>query len=65
MRIFDPWEEYKNKQLFANMKIKQTTLICNTQNLQGIKKMVLDAPLSDTYLNNCKLEWLEKLSWSQ
>ena len=60
MDLFPPWEDYKNKQLFTNMK-KEKTLRCNTKPLKGFNPMVLGAPLNDTYLYNYKLEELEEL----
>ena len=47
------------------MKIKQTTLRCNTKYFYGINPMGLGAPLADTYLHNRKLEELEELPLSQ
>ena len=43
----NPWSEYKNKQVFTNMKMKQTTLWRKTEKLQGINPMVLSAPWAD------------------
>ena len=53
-----PCADYKNKQLFTNMKIKQTALICNKKHLQATDPMGLCAPWDDTYLHNCILEEL-------
>ena len=39
MGLFSPWVNYKNKQLFTNMKIKQTTLRFNIKHLQGMNTM--------------------------
>ena len=36
MGLCEPWDNYKNKTLFPNMKIKQTTLRCNKKYLQSI-----------------------------
>ena len=44
MGLCVPWDDYKNKQFFTNMKIKQTTLRCNTKHIQGTNPMVLSAP---------------------
>ena len=44
MGLCEPWEEYKNKPLFTNMKIKQTILICNTKYIQGMNPVGLGAP---------------------
>ena len=41
MGLFSPWVNYKNKQLFTNMKIKQTTLRFNIKHLQGMNTMGL------------------------
>ena len=41
MLLCAPWTSYKNKQLFTNMKIKQTNLRYNTKHIQGINPMDL------------------------
>ena len=58
MGLCEPWDNYKNKTLFPNMKIKQTTLRCYTKKLQVIYPMVLCPPWAKTYPHNCKLEGL-------
>ena len=47
MGLSAPWADYKNKQLFTNMKMKQKTLLCKKLFWQGINPMVLCAPLAD------------------
>ena len=47
MGLSSPWDEYKNTQLFTNLKIKQTTLIRNTKHLQGLTQWDL-VPLVPT-----------------
>ena len=59
MGLSASWADYKNKQFFTNMKIKQTTLRYNTKHLQAINPMVLCAPWEKTYPHNFKLEELE------
>ena len=55
MGLSYPWDEYKNKLFFPNMKIKQTTLIYNTKHLQEINQMVLcTPPLMLTLTNKTK-----------
>ena len=44
MGISAHWADYKNTQLFTNVKIKQTNLRCNINNLQVIKPMVIGDP---------------------
>ena len=56
--ICAPCDDYKNKQLFINTKIKQTILICNTKYLQGVNPMGLGETLANTYLHSYKLEKL-------
>ena len=34
--LCSPWSEYKKKQWFTNIKMKQTTLRCITKNVQGL-----------------------------
>ena len=43
MLLCDPWVDYKKKQLFSDIKIKQTTLRYNTKNIQVINPMYLGA----------------------
>ena len=56
MGICAPWADYKNKQFFTNIKIKQTTLRYNTEYLKEINPMALCVPWDDTYLHNYKFE---------
>ena len=49
MGLCDSWDEYKNKQFFTNIKIKQTALRCNTKYLQAINPISLCDPLVNTY----------------
>ena len=44
MVFWAPLTDNQNKNFFTNMKIKQTTLRCNTKQLQGINPIVLCAP---------------------
>ena len=44
MGLCDPWDDYKNKKIFTNMKIKQTTFICNTKYIQVINPMGIGFP---------------------
>ena len=44
MGLSAPWVDYKNKQLFIKIKMKQSTLWCNKK-IQGIKPMGISAPL--------------------
>ena len=44
MGLWDPCDEYKKKQIFTNMKIKQTALRCNTKYKQGINPMGIGVP---------------------
>ena len=55
-----PWADYKK--IFINMKIKQTTLRCNTKHLQEINPVGLCAPWDYTCLHNCTLEKIEEIS---
>ena len=55
MGVIVSWASYKNKQLYTDMKIKQTNLGCDTKDLQGINPIVLFYPWDDTYLQHCKL----------
>ena len=45
MGIYPLLDDYKNKQLFTNTKIKKTTLRYNAKKLQGINPMGLCNPL--------------------
>ena len=36
MCIIAPWDGYLKKQLFTNMKMWQTTLLCNKKNCKGL-----------------------------
>ena len=45
-------DDYKNKQLFTNMKSSPTTVRCNTKSFQGINPMGLCAPCYNSYFNN-------------
>ena len=38
IRLCDPWVDYKIKQFFTNMRIKQTTLTCNTKKCKGLNQ---------------------------
>ena len=44
MGLSAPFADYKNKQLFTNMKLQQTNLLCKTKKLQGINPMGLVPP---------------------
>ena len=48
MGLCAPWSDYKNKQFFTDMKIKQTTLRCNKNPFTRINPMGIGAPLKDT-----------------
>ena len=66
--LFAPWGDYKNKKIAKNMKIKQTTLKCNTKISKELTQQALvplGTTLDNTYLHNWKLEQPEKLPWSQ
>ena len=46
MVLSDPWEKYKNKKIFTNIKMNQTTLLCDTKNCKGWTQWAL-APWAD------------------
>ena len=51
MVFIAPWVKHKNKQLFTNMIIKQTILLCNTKTFKGLTQLDL-APLRPTIKKN-------------
>ena len=68
MGFYAPWVNYKNKQFFTNMKIKQNILICNKKICKELTQWALvplGAPLYNTYLHSCKLECIEELPLTQ
>ena len=64
MILFAPLGDYKDKQLFTNMKIEQTTIRYDRKKLQAINPMFICAPWYDTYLHNCKLEELNIIEFN-